>query len=122
MQIRDSRGIKAQQVTQWWSRVRRYTQLVNRLSSRSAKDLTRVQDIENVIYSLNAQFKAIEETAYPKSATHIRGALLAFLMNMITVLQHTRLQNDDDRNVIFDIAMVDKNMVELYLDEHGLSL
>ncbi|MGJ3239274.1 MAG: hypothetical protein ACFE0Q_11255 [Anaerolineae bacterium] len=122
MITRDMREVKSQQVKHWWSRVRQYTQLSERLSQATVNDLDRVQDIEQCIHTLNAQFRAVEQIPYPKSATHIRRALLAFLMNMITVMQHARLENVDDRNVIFDIAKVDKNMVEIYLEEYGLSL
>ncbi|MEM9953048.1 MAG: hypothetical protein AAF846_15695 [Chloroflexota bacterium] len=122
MQVRNRRGTQMQQINRWWARTRQYTSLSHRLTQGHAKDLMRIQDFDACIYSLNAQFQAIEAIPYPESARHIRQALLAFIMNTMTATQHARLQNDDDRNVIFDIAMVDKNMLELYLGEYGLAI
>lgn len=122
MQVRDSRQHKVQQISRWWARTKQYTQLSHRLTQGTANDLDRVNNFDMCIHNLTAQTQAIETIPYPESATRIRQALLAFLLNTTTATQHARLKNADDRNVIFDIAMVDKNLVEIYLDEVGLSL
>lgn len=122
MLVRESREEQTYQVKQWWSQVRHQTQLSLRLTSRTDRDLKRVSNIESCLDNLYEQFNTIEGTYFPPSAERIRKMLLAFMLNLITTMQHVRLQNDDDRKVIFDIAMVDKHMLELYLEEFGLRL
>lgn len=122
MLVQDIRTVKAQKVKQWWVRTRQYTGLIDRLSSGNVQDLNRVRDVEACIYKLNAQFKAVETTPYPKESRELRQTSLALMMNMITVLQHKRLGNDTDSKVIFDVAMVNKNMLEFHLEEFGLSM
>ncbi|MGB7337999.1 MAG: hypothetical protein WBC91_03825 [Phototrophicaceae bacterium] len=122
MQVRDNRQQKVQQISRWWARTKQYTQLSHRLAQGSARQLSRITDFDLCIQNLQAQTKAIETIPYPESASGIRKALLAFMLNITTATQHARFENDDDRNVIFDIALIDKNMVDIYLSEVGLSL
>ncbi len=121
MIIRDIRKEKSEKVGQWWMRTRQYIRLSNRLASGHLDDLNRVRDMDACIHNLDAQFKAIEHIPYPHEATQMRQSVLAFMMNMITVMQHTRLGNNDDRKVIFDIAMINRHMIEFHLEEFGLS-
>lgn len=122
MQVRETRAQQTQQVKQWWSEVREHTQLSLRLTSRTAQDLKRVKDINQCLDNLYHQFNEIENAYHPQSAKRVRKMLLAFMLNLITSMQHVRLQNEDDLTVIFDIAMVDRHMLELYLEEVGLRL
>ena len=122
MMVRETREQQAQQVKQWWSQVRVHTQLSLHLTSRTAQDLNRVNDINQCLDNLYHQFNEIEATYFPQSAERIRKMLLAFMLNLITTMQHVRLENEDDCKVLFDIAMVDKHMVEFYLEEFNLRL
>jgi len=122
MLVRETREQQTKQVKQWWSQVRHELQLSLRLTSKTAQDLNRVTNIDTHLDNLYNQFNTIENAYYPESAQRIRKMLLAFMLNLITTLQHVRLQNEDDCKVIFDIAMVDKHMLELYLEEFGLRL
>ena len=122
MLVRESREIQAQQVKQWWSQMREHTLLSLRLTSRTHQELNRVKDINQCLDTLYYQFNEIEIAYYPQPAERIRKMLLAFMLNLITTMQHVRLENNDDHKVIFDIAMVDKHMLELYLEEFGLRL
>ena len=122
MIMRDMRQEKAQKVAQWWARTHQYIQLSHRLASDgSMQDLSRIRDIDACIHNLDAQFKAVEHIPYPREAMQMRQSVLAFLMNMITVMQHTRLGNENDRKVIFDIALINKHMIEFHIEEFGLS-
>lgn len=116
------RQTQRQEVMRWWHTVRHYTQLSNRLTRNSAEDLARLRDVDRVLLELENQFHLIEDTYCPEPARKLQRTLLAFLTNLIAALQHTRLGNFDDRNVIYDIAMVDKQMLTLYLEENGLQM
>ena len=122
MMVRETREQQAQQVKQWWSQMREHTLLSLRLTSRTHQELNRVKDINQCLDTLYYQFNEIEIAYYPQPAERIRKMLLAFMLNLITTMQHVRLENNDDHKVIFDIAMVDKHMLELYLEEFGLRL
>lgn len=122
MLVRETREQQTRQVKQWWAQVRNETHLSLRLTSKTDRDLNRISDVDACLDTLYNQFNAVESVHFPESAQRIRKMLLAFMLNLITAVQHVRLQNDDDRKVIFDIAMVDKHMLELYLEEFGLRL
>ncbi|MEL6308050.1 MAG: hypothetical protein AAFV98_20330 [Chloroflexota bacterium] len=116
------RQTQRQDVMRWWHQTRHYAQLSDKLTRTSAQDLGRVRNIDRVLLELEMQMHTVEDIYCPESATKLQRALLAFMTNLVAALRHTRIGNDDDRNVIFDIAMVDKQMLTLYLDEYGLSM
>lgn len=122
MIVRDVNGTNTQKIAQWWMRIQKYTALSYRLSNQNFRDLSGNHDIESCIYKLNTHFKAVETIPYPQEANRVRQASLAFLMSMITVMQHTERGSFRERKTIFNIALNNRNILASCLEKFSLSM
>lgn len=118
----NERDLRNRQITNWWSNFSNYMKFVNQLCSSNAQDLKRLRNVDDCIYKLQEQFENLQHLPCPESALKIQRSVLALYTNLIAALQHLWFGNVDDCQVIYDVAIVNKHMLELYLEEFDLRL
>ena len=109
-------------VQQWWAGLKSNLLLLDRLVTASPTDLSRFNDIDKCITTLQMQFDHLRLQRYPASAEAIRRYVLAIFTNLIASLQHQRLGNNDECGVLFDLATVEKSMLDTCLLEFDITL
>jgi len=107
-------------VQQWWAAVFTYIQLAKRITNLPVDDMNQLHDVDTIIKKLRAQHTMVARIQVPSGAEKINKTALSFLINVITAVQYHRIGNDDRRDINYDMAMVDKQMLALYLEAYNL--
>lgn len=115
------RQYQTQQIRHWWQSVQHQMALITRITDKEAADLRRLPNLADSIHDLQAHFDHIQTIDCPDAAIKVQRVLYAYFTNVITALKHFWFGNMDDAQVLFDIAIVNRHLLNLYLEEYNLA-